>query len=566
MKLRDLASAGVLLFLAVVARAQGVEAPPVTSFQPDSSMPKVNVPEFVITGKARIELPRADKPTVLIDSSFFQSKEIPGVDVVVPANRTISVGGERGSGPKPSLFARASIGHYTTASYLVSGGDGVGGYLFNGSLSGDYTSGYIPYTMARDFSLSGGVAKDFLLKPGLVTTNSLNLGYSRSSYFLYGGIGDVHRTINSFSGVFQSGLSFADFPLNGEVSYKHFSIDDGISATGRDAQSDFGFELSGSTELPSGTLALNASIHAGNHTISSPFIVPSPYGPLALDRSNYNFTAGVGYVNKIRNLYYSIAVYYYQYRDDIASGVGKVYPDINATYRIDKTLSLFARFHGKVTRRSLSSILASDRYVDFGLPIVSTQDYADLTLGGNLVVSDELTLTPSVRVQGARYLPVFVCPELTVQSAPAASADNSLMYADRATVYSGSISARFKEGNLSASGDLTFQSGKTNALSSIPNLPPVALNLKGTYMITPEFAASADFLFLSARYSDFALSEKVDPAARLNFRLSYDVRIARLPLEIFAGGNNVLNQKYFIWQGYQEFPLTLYVGLSSRIF
>ena len=36
-----------------------MESPPLTSFKPDTSLPKVNVPEFVITGKAQVDSARA---------------------------------------------------------------------------------------------------------------------------------------------------------------------------------------------------------------------------------------------------------------------------------------------------------------------------------------------------------------------------------------------------------------------------------------------------------------------------------------------------------------------------
>jgi outer membrane receptor protein involved in Fe transport len=102
-------------------------------------------------------------------------------------------------------------------------------------------------------------------------------------------------------------------------------------------------------------------------------------------------------------------------------------------------------------------------------------------------------------------------------------------------------------------------------LSSIPNLPPFDLNVDASYQITPQFTGKALFLFLSGRYSDLQLSNRLSAAGLLSFRLSYDLEIGKMPAEIFAEGRNLFNQKYYIWQGYQEFPLSLFIGISSKI-
>lgn len=566
MRFKSLTIALAVSAFVMSARAQGVESPPVTSFKPDTSMPSVNVPEFVITGKAEVELPRADKPTVEIDSSYFQDKDIRGVSVDVPLNRALSSREQKTAGSSPSLFARASIGHYTTVHYLVSGSGGVAGYMLNGSVSGDYTSGFIPYTISRNFVIQGGVEKDFSLAQRVETSNDLNLGYSRDSYFLYGGWpAELHRTVNRFSAGFQSGVNFGGLPLTATLGFNRLSFDDQVASAIQDAESMGSLELSTGFELPSGNLNVGVSMQAGNHFVAPRLVVYGPYTLLSLDRSNYTISAGVGYSNRFQNLFYSLALRYYQYRDDMVDGIGKLYPDLNATYKIDDMTSLFVNFSGKITQQTLSSILSTDRFTDSGFPLINTQDFADFTFGANISLPGGFRLMPQFNVQGLRHYPVFVTPLLTIQEAPAGSADNSFFYAEKATIFSASIAATYASGRLSADGKIEFLFGQADSLSSIPNMPHLDLNLGGSYKITPEFTASANFLFLSSRYTDLSLSQQLDPVAQLNFRLSYDFHISKLPFEIFMGGNNIFNQKYFVWQGYQEFPLMLYIGFSSRI-
>ncbi|MCL5020756.1 MAG: TonB-dependent receptor, partial [Bacteroidetes bacterium] len=189
-------------------------------------------------------------------------------------------------------------------------------------------------------------------------------------------------------------------------------------------------------------------------------------------------------------------------------------------------------------------------------PLINTQYNADFVFGGRLVVPGDFIVTPEIRLLSAKYYPVFF-------SAPANA--SLLSYAGKATITSFRVTGKYSAGGFSSELALQYQKGTADSLSSMPNLPPFDANLRLTYDITPEFAARAEFLYLSFRYSDLALANRLDPVGLLNIRFSYRFSISKLPLEVFAGGENVLNQKYFIWQGYQEFPLTLYIGLSRRI-
>jgi hypothetical protein len=551
-----------LLALAMNVRAQGVESPPVTSFKPDSSMPSVKVPEFVITGKARIELPRADKPLVEIDSAYFQDKRLHGADVNVPVNISIGNQYDGNQGQTTGLYARASIGHYSTAEYLVSGAASVGGFGINGSVSGNYTSGFIPNTLRREFSIDGGISKDISVEGGIKSSNSMNIGYSRSGYSLYGSPDPaLQRVTDETKFGMNSDMYLGELPLAFALSFDRFSLADDWDNT----LSSLKLKATTQVQLSSGWLGFDAGILFGDHTLSATPSNPllTQPGPVpSLNRSLYDISVGASYGNTLflGSLTYSVGVVYFQYRDDSLSSAAKLYPDLRMNYRMNDVVSLFAAFNGAVREANLSGFLATDAFADGQLSVINSQDNADLTVGANLVLSDGLTLAPGFALQELKNYPVFLSDK-----ALSSGYLNYLHYASKAEILSFAVAARYVVQDFSSTLSLDYRKGKVDSLSSIPNMPPFEADLSAAYKISPEFGASASVMFLSSRYADLALADKLDPVGLLNFRLSYDFSISKLPVELFLGGDNILDAKYFIWQGYQEFPLTLYIGVSSRI-
>ncbi len=548
----------VLLVISEIVRAQGVESPPVTSFKPDTLLPKVNVPEFVITGKSQIDAARHNKQSTDIDSSYFQGKALAGLDLDIPINQSLSI---QSSELQPAdLFVRLSTGSYSTDSYLLSGSGTIGNARLNGSLSGNYTSGFTDQTIQRDISIQAGIGKPMEFDENVSANNSAEVGYSRGSYFLYGtGIPDLLRTMNQINLGVRSDLNFGNFPLTAGLSFNSFSLRDDW----KDTQSSVGFNLNTIFQLPSGSINLEGLLHFGNHSTSVPSYLSTLMSPI--DRSFYDLTFGTGYSNHAGDFSYSIGLNYFQYSDDSVSGVAKLYPDLRGTFRVSDEVSLFARYFGDIANSTLSTLFAKDRYVNAGFPLRNTQNYANFTAGANWIVTSEFSVEPQFNIDASRVYPIFASFPATSIGADTIRAGDQLMYASKATIYTVSISAKYKKDRFGADITLNSRSGTADTLGSIPNLAPFDLAIGADYRINPQFNFRASIFMLSDRYSDLALKNRLGSAWLLNFHLTYDLNVGQFPVEIFADGKNVLDQKYYIWQGYQEFPLGLFIGISSKI-
>ncbi len=530
-----------------------MESPPLTSFKPDTSLPKVNVPEFVITGKAQIVLPEPEKQSVEIDSTYFQGQNLQGIGIAVPAN-SLSIQGV--GNISPSLYAQASIGSYTTTNYLLSGSGDANGYFLHGSLAGDYTSGFVDNTMRRDMSVAGGFSKAFRLSEAFEPTTSMDVAYSRGSYSLYGGpLPGLVRATNKFAAGIVSDFDLGELPLSTGLSFERFSINDLLDGV----QAAIKLQAATQIDLSSASIGITGSIRFGSHTINGTANELKNILPLmtiSLDNPFYNLKIGADYNDTLGNLAYSIGLDYFQYEDDSSNGIAKLYPDLRANYNVNDVVSLFSRFYGTIDEPELSSFITVDRYIDALLALRNTQNYANFTLGARVAATNELAIIPKINLEAARFFPIYVSDT---------AGNNELLYSNKASVFTASITAEYKKDRFSADATLNSRAGAADSLSFIPNLPLFDFNVDADYQITAQLAASGSLLILSGRYSDIAMENKLSAAWILGVRLSYSLTAGQMPIEIFAEGNNLLDQKYYFWQGYREFPLTLSIGISKRI-
>lgn len=551
---------GLLLLLVLTehAVAQGVQPPPVNSFRPDNALPSVNVPEFVITGKGQAEATHFNKETVDIDSAYFQGKSLTSLAPNIPSDEFLSL--QSSAFQSSDIRARLSLGSYASTSYLLSGAGPVAEADVSGSISGNYTSGFSPQTIQRDFSIQAGIFRNAMIDQTINSNNYVETAYSRGSYYLYG-LGEFMqlRTTNHFDLELNSDMRFGSVPVSGGIGFTRFAVQD----CWKDVESRVDLSAKTFFQLPAGMITVAGTLRIGNHSIDPPVYSSAPV--TGIDRPLFHLKLGADYANSFGNFSYSVGLHYFQFSDDSSSGIGKIFPDLQGTYIINDKLALLAKFSGEVREAGLSSLLTMDRYVDASFPLRDMQVYADATLGVRWFASNELSLTPRVNILASRFYPIFLSRPPSVDGDTIIQSGNELSYLNKSFIFTTSVSMEYVQGRFSAEVDFNLRSDRGDSLTTIPNIPHFDLTAVGCYSIMPQLQLKASLLMVSGRYADLSLENKLSSVFLLDLHLGYEVRVGLFPIEIFADGRNLLDQKYYLWQNYQECPLSVSAGVSAKI-
>jgi|GEM_PF-4502671 len=529
-----------------ISNAQEVQSPPISAFKPDTSLPKVNIPEFVVTGKVTYELPLANKPSVEFDSTYFQNKQMIGTGERIHFARTLSDRYLMSTPHQSILFARIGFGHYQSTNYLFAGTSLYQGYRLNGGVSGFYTSGFKPdtsiseKTIERNFMFQMGIARDFLLRPGSNLSSLLSISLQPSSFYLYGSSHhNLIRRVSSLNVGLSGSTDLSDNPASMSLSFNRYSIRDSVNVS----QYELGLKAESLFDLRGGNLHVSFAFSSGEHDVSS-------------GQGLYLIKAGALYEKKISRFSVSMGLNFYQYKDDYSNGVGKLFPDFVAIYKFSDDNDVYLKYYGEVSNNNLSSLITYDRYLNSLTLLKYSEKYFNLIVGSNWVLNKQFSLVPQANLSLVRYLPTYYSDSLN---------DNFLHYSSQGSIFSFTFNGKYRTDFFGFDASLIFRLSKADSLDPVPNLPPYELKVSGNYNVTSRFRIYADLTFVSSRYSDITLVRKVSPMSLINGRLSYLFEIKSMPLVVFLDIRNLLNQKYFIWQGYQEFPLTLMLGVSSQI-
>ncbi|MGC8653094.1 MAG: hypothetical protein ACP5US_03795 [Candidatus Kryptoniota bacterium] len=530
-----------LLLLKEISIAQDIESPPVQAFKPDTSLPKVNIPEFVITGQVVYDIPRPSKPSVEFDSTYFQNRQMIGTAEKIQFANTLSNKYQMLSFTQNNLFASLGSGYYQSTNYLVTGTASYLGYELNGGVSGYYTSGFEPNTMERNLMLQIGIERNFLLHQDLELKPLLSLSFRPSSFYLYGSSHkNLLRKLSNLNVGLTGSTDLRYHPTSLNLTFNRYSITDSVNVT----QYDFEVEAESLFDLHEGGLHTSAALSFGRHDV--------PGG-----QSQYLIRAGALYEKEFAQFAIGIGLNFYQYRDDFSNGVGKLFPDFSIFYKFSYGNSVYLKYNGEVTKNDLSSLITVDRYLN-GLTLLKyPEKYFNLTAGSNWKVNDQLSVTPEANFSLIRYLPTYYSDSTN---------DNFLTYSSRASILSLNFKGKYHTDFFSSEASFLFRLSTADSLSPIPNLPSYEFRISGNYKITSEFYIHAGFTFIPSRYSDITLVRRVSAVSLIDGRLSYRFQIESIPVTAFLNIQNLLNQNYYVWQGYREFPLTIILGLSSRIF
>ncbi|MBM2840375.1 MAG: hypothetical protein HW412_903 [Bacteroidetes bacterium] len=517
-----------------------------SSHKSDASLPKIDLPEFLITGNESIDLPDVGKTSAegqWVDDSSLR-KPNPGA-----REASVQLGGvQKEQIGFPSLIngyrgkALVGYGSYNTPYFdgwfgnssssvdflLKAGYRSSGGHVANA----DYRNGHA--------SLAGGMhlGED----PGMFSGNRLqaHMGMRGNSYSLYGSANPaLRRSLTSVDGgVAMSSTNVEMLPYSARFAVQSSTLED-ASKTG---ETSLGFEINTAKDL--GDVELKGDLALWRSFYSAPSSSVDPYF------TQLGASAGYRLANSL-DVRGGLALFLFRGSD--TKTLGRLYPRLGVSWYADERLTVYAKFEPVVKRMSLDGLVASSPYVVTDVELRHAEQFINFSLGAEAEVSRMIRSRLSLNYSQTDNTPVFVDPgSVKVWSV-------SYGGTTRVVTVNGEVYADITEAdNLGAS--FSIRSNR-NTLTGSPNPYFPSFLSSATYQHRFLFALTVgSTLQVVGRQSVDQSDNRHLPAfVVLNLKAEY-VIVPRWNVMIVL--SNLFDQKQTWWDNYAGLQRTVSFGTS----
>lgn len=525
---------------------QNVQAP-----SADPNLPRIDLPEFIITGTEHIDLHLDAKGVEDEDRVYAPSRPTPG-------ERTVNVG-EALTPKQVKSFTKvpgamngklfAGFGFYGTTRLDGWFGqyDPMSSFVVNG-----YYSESDDNVKDDRFSRGGfGVRGSYTLPDtSLLIPNAQLDGDVRYGYDTYRAYGSVHptqdRTLNEIavSGGIGSRYALPYKSMTG-VDYSARTGWSVFSAADSQKASEAGFFLSGTAT----TRVLETAFRASAEYRVSSFTMTLP----GLQSAQWFVLRGEGRQNILPALQVSYAVQQYLYRGNVGAAAGRLYPTVDVRYAFTEQAALSAGFAPAVERNTLASLFQQNRYIRNDVMVLPNDTRVNLYMGMEFSPMDDLTLTAKGSYRQIERYATFGDKD--------SAKVWEVLYLSGVRAITFDLSAVYKfNGRQQLTAYLNTQSvHQKDSSQALPHLPAATIGSVYHHYFENGVHAEAYLEFHSARYTSFSGGHQ---------NAGYLGSGAKAEMEMFgsfrasAELTNLLGQQYYLWNGYRERTIFLLLGVS----
>ncbi len=549
---------GLILLLASPVYGQEKKEPAqrdvVVPAQTETPLPKIDLPEFLITGQETIDLPVSSKTIIEEEKVFVPGSPSPGrkdAQFEAAPKQLKEV-----AGPAGQMNGKVQAGIGVFATPFMEGWFGKnyeeGGILFHAGY--ESSNGHV--ANANWLTPSVGLQGDYRSPQasGFLAGSRLSggLNFSGQSYRAYGSttpsqlrtLDDVRLELGLTPA--PATLKFLDTPIDytGSLSWDGTSLDDSSNAS----ENDLGVTISGTTEKG------GARFRGTMDYVTSG--VSMRYPPNIAGHSPQWFALRVSGQQMIApQLQGILTLQQFIYRGNLSVAGGRLYPTLDLRYFMNETSTLFFSFSPSVERNTLSTLVRADKYVRNEMDLRPTEMPTSVEIGSEVLVNEKLRAKGTLSYRSFRDYPVFV--ELTSAKVW------DVMYLQKASAVQFDLEGSYhlsssSSAALSASLNSTEAEGSTN---QVPNLP--ALSISGVYRQALQKGVDLEgsVRYFSQRWTTISHSSAnagyVDVGAKGECQVMENLRAV---LEF----DNLLNQRYYVWEGYVERPFFVSLGVSYK--
>jgi len=526
-----------------------VKVAPAQSGEPKAALPKIENPEFVITGQETIDLPDAAKNDAGDASSFVPPLPSAGAkasDIARTASK-LSLGGGKPSPLNGKVYG--AFGNYVTPS--------LGAWFDNSwnegsiAVNARYASsdGYMPNTQwqTAGFGIAGSyrlpATDDFLSE----SRWKAELGFGGEQYRAFGSsAASLRRTRNDFDfGIgFDSRYAwrhpqFSPVDYSTRLSWSRTSLGDSALSV----ENEIGIATNASSAFES--TPVRASLDYRISDESMPRVTARTMHWLAL--------AGDARTMAARNLQFSFGASAYMYRGNESPTSLRLYPRVGVKYFAAQWLTLRAGFEPAVTRTTLRSVVKQNKYVLNAVPLRASDSPLALYAGFNCIPFEDAAFSVNADY---RYVNDYMSFSEVLPSRVW-----DAHYISDVRVLKTEVRASYvvsPAGTVTGFAVLNSTTHKDSS-AQLPFVPAVSAGLVYRHSFRSNFSAEVTAEYEGKRFSDFT-STRANAAyfvfgARAEYALAGNLRLS-------AEIQNLLNQKYYIWNGYRERNLFVSVGIS----
>ena len=522
--------------------------------QTDATLPKIDLPEFLITGQETIDLPVSSKSVVEEERIVLFESPSPGrkdMDVTAAVKQQKDI-----AGPVGQMNGRVfgSFGNYVTPS--IEGWFGKkyvdGAVVFHANFAS--SDGHVADAQWQKTGVE--LQGDFLSPQsfGVVAGSLLNggIGFSGESYRAYGSanpsqlrsLNDVHVNLGLSSRTAKIEKPDDQVAYSGELSWNRIGLDDSVAA------SESEFSISGNAVTQWNTYQLSGSMEYKASGISMP-LPPSlsAHSPqwFALRFSGKTFVTP--------SLQASLTLQQSVYRGNLSVSKGRLYPGVELQYFANDATSLYASFKPTVERNTLGSLAKTNKYVRNAMELQPSEVPLSISLGSDISFSDKVRCGGVFTYRTVQNYPVYI----ELDSAKVWD----VMYLPEVSVtgFEARGAYQFSPENTGTLVASLYSTAVKNSSNSVPNVP--LLTLAGTYrrafdngLVIEGFAE-----YVTKRWTDFA---------HTNANAGYVSVGGRGEIQLFENFralvqvNNLFNRQFYVWDGYVERPFFVSLGVTYK--
>jgi hypothetical protein len=543
-------------------KQQPPSAKPEDNKQEQRDLPKIDLPEFNITGNELVNLPPFQKQ--ILDTEEFYTAQEPQVkdfgareqrnDPYEVRNKPIYPENHEYQFKSKIL---AGYGFYNTPNVQAWFGNWRDDFEIISHANYVSRGDYVEY--ANLHKADGAISTRWRLPDNIDILSSASLnsrfGVFGSNYYFYGSpTPNFKRYLRGFDADIQllkfnnswETLNKNDLPFNysAKLNWNNLTIDDSSKIT--ENQIGFGIELTRSFGAIIGKVSFDYTLNAISKTVS----VNNPY------YTKVSIGAQI-FISQMAKMDATIDAYVVRSTENGATG--KLYPTLGFDIYPTHELTLFARLTPCIQQMSYSKLLELNPYMRTE-SVFHTDKLIELNLGGMWEPQKDLRTQVVLGFQKVKNYPIFI-------DNPAAGIWSPVFNNQTTSIFSITAEGYYEIGikDLISGKIILNKSSNTFNSDEVPYVPNLIINGIAQHRLDSKLLLEIEVSLIGSRnnisYDGHFKTRKITSFLDVNAKGEY--RFTKY-FTTFMKVQNIFNQKYAYFNNYREMPLTLTLGFTVQ--